>query len=459
MDHATRMLAQVRQATALLEAASRVVPEASPAEAVALARSFARAEKVAMAATRRALLRAGDDGARRHGGERDMASLAAQVCGTSIAKASKGLKSAEALSAVSAAPDAYLAGSLSLDQAQVVAEVAAVSPGDATALVAAAERTSLSGLRAQAAAAMGARRGEEAAHERERRLAARRFCRIAPDPGGGVRLEALLPTSDGAVVIAALRDATDTVWREAQRSGAPLSIDQARADALVAMCRGGRRESSAAPELVLTVDAAALVRGELADGERCVIEGVGTVPVAHAQALLGEAFLTMCITDGVDVRTVTSTNRVVPTRVRKALALRDPACVVPGCGQRLHLEIDHWRVDFSYGGLTALENLCRLCGPHHRLKTRTGWRIEGGPGRWQWLAPRYRARGPRARPPQSGTGNAGPPMSGTGNAGPPMSGTGNAGPPMRGPGQPTPAAADGRSGVASGVSRPAAASH
>lgn len=410
MEHGVRALAQVRQATALLEAASRAVPDATSAEAVSLARAFARAEKVAMAGTRRALLHAGDAGARRHGGERDMATLAAQVCGTTVAKATKGLKSARALNGLSAGKNAYLTGTLSLDQAQVVADVAAAVPGAAAQLVAAADQTSLSGLRAQAAAALAARRGEEAAHERERRLAAQRFCRIGPAAGGGVRLEALLPSAEGASVLAAMTAAADAVWREARGRGQHLSMDQARADAVVALCRGGglTQSTGAPPELVVTVDAAALVRGEVRDGERCVIDGVGPIPVAHARALLGEALFTMCVTDGRDVRTVTSTSRVVPSRVRKALALRDPACVVPGCGQRSHLEIDHWRLDFSRGGLTSLDNLCRLCGPHHRLKTRTGWKIDGGPGQWRWLPPRARPRDPSRELPNRDVGQLTP---------------------------------------------------
>lgn len=387
MSH--RVLAQVRQATALLEAASRQLPEVTAEEAVALARAFGVAEKVAMAGTRRAVLQAGEDGARRHGGERDMASLAARVCGTTLAKADKGLKSARTLESLAAGKSAYLAGSLSLDQAQVVADAAAVAPSVTPELVAASSETSLSGLRARAAAALAARQGEEAAADRERRLVARRFCRIGPVPGGGVRLEALFPSAEGAAVLAAVGRAADLEWRAARDRGRRVSMDQARCDALVALCRGaGAPHDAGPPELMVTVDAAALVRGEVADGERCVIDGVGPVPVAHARAVLGEALLTLCVTEGRDVRSVTSTSRVVPARVRKALVVRDPICVVPGCGQRMHLEIDHWRVDFSRGGLTALENLCRLCAAHHRLKTRTGWRLEGGPGRWRWLAPR-----------------------------------------------------------------------
>ena len=390
MEHGTRVLAQVRQAAALLEAASRSIPDANEKEAVELARAFARAEKLAMAATRRALLRAGDDGARHHGGERDMASLAASLCGTTVAKAGKGLRSARALETVTSGRAAFIDGSLSLDQAQVVADAAVAAPAATPELVAAAGQTSLSGLRARAAAAIAAKRGEEAVQDRERRLAARRFCHIQAAPGGGVRVEALLPTAEGAALLGAVAHATDVVWRSARQRGCNLSMDQARADALVALCRGGGTSEPAggSPDLILTVDAAALVRGEVRDGEQCVIDGVGPVPVAHARSLLGEAFLTMCVTDGQDVRTLTSTNRVVPARVRKALMLRDPACVVPGCGQRMHLEIDHWRLDFGRGGLTAIDNLCRLCAPHHRLKTRTGWRLDGGPGRWRWLPPR-----------------------------------------------------------------------
>lgn len=387
-------MAQVRQATALLEAASRSVEDVSAEEAVDLARTFARAEKVAMAATRSALLHAGDAAARRHGGERDIVSLAAQLCGTTKAKASRGLKSAQLLERVTAGKAAFLTGSLSLDQAEVVADTARTDPAAATELLAEADRTSLGGLRARAAATAAARSGEATAQERERALAARRFCRTSGAPGGGVRLDALLPSAEGSALITALAGATDTVWRAARRRGVQLSADQARADALVALCQGGvAGDAPITPaEVVVTVDAAALVRGEVREGERCVIDGVGPVPVAHARGLLGEALLTLCVAEGRDVRTVTSTNRVVPTRIRKALALRDPTCVVPGCGQQAHLEIDHWRLDFSRGGLTALDNLCRLCPPHHRLKTRTGWRIEGGPDRWQWLPPRHRWR-------------------------------------------------------------------
>ena len=87
-----------------------------------------------------------------------------------------------------------------------------------------------------------------------------------------------------------------------------------------------------------------------------------------------------------------STTRVIPRRVRVALAERDPHCVVPGCGATYDLEIDHWRLDFARYGATELDNLCRLCPVHHKMKTKEGWRLGGGPGKWVWAAPRARPR-------------------------------------------------------------------
>jgi hypothetical protein len=84
---------------------------------------------------------------------------------------------------------------------------------------------------------------------------------------------------------------------------------------------------------------------------------------------------------------VTHLGRHVPAHLRSALEVRDPLCVVPGCGSAHLLEIDHWDTPFAAGGETRLANLCRLCRHHHRLKTHHKHRLVGGPGRWRWLLP------------------------------------------------------------------------
>lgn len=377
---------QVRQATALLVAASTSLSSAGSEEAVALAQAFARAEKVAMAAVRRAALVCGDKGAKRHGGERSAAAFLATVTGTTMAKARASLTSAAKAEAVPAVSDALRTGSLSMDQVSVLAPAASVDPGSAGKLLDEAGRGSLSTLRHLARSVMA---DEGEAVHNERALHRRRHLTISYPATGGVRLEALLPSVEGAAVVAAIERAKDRLFKDAWgRRGHPNPA-QLRADALYGLLTGRGPGVPRAPvaDVLVRVDAAALVRGARADGETCEIQGVGPVSVEAARGLLGEGFLTCLVTDGADIKTVTSTTRVVPARVHKALLLRDPTCVVPGCGATSHLEIDHWRYDFAHGGLSALANLCRLCAPHHRLKTRTGWRLSGGPGRWRWMPP------------------------------------------------------------------------
>ncbi len=165
--------------------------------------------------------------------------------------------------------------------------------------------------------------------------------------------------------------------------------------------RPARNRRRTAPErppatVICRVDLAALRRGSLVTGETCEIPGVGPVPLGVARELFGDSILKVVISDGVDPRTIVHCGRTIPSHLRTALQFRDRCCVVPGCGRTFGLEYDHI-VEFAKGGPTTMENLCRLCRPHHALKTRKGYRIKGGPGSWQWLAPGVEERDtPRA---------------------------------------------------------------
>lgn len=71
-------------------------------------------------------------------------------------------------------------------------------------------------------------------------------------------------------------------------------------------------------------------------------------------------------------------------------------CVVPGCGTRHNLEIDHddpWALTKD----TSLANLRRLCRHHHRQKTHDGYALTGPPGYWQWHPP---GGAPGGQPPE-----------------------------------------------------------
>jgi hypothetical protein len=95
----------------------------------------------------------------------------------------------------------------------------------------------------------------------------------------------------------------------------------------------------------------------------------------------------LVITNGADIATVANLGRTIRAPLRTALIERDRTCVVPGCDIRDGLEIDHRIIPVVEGGETALWNLSRLCHHHHYLRHHKGFRLEGGPGAWEWLPP------------------------------------------------------------------------
>lgn len=389
---ATRAVAQLRQATALLRAAVGAVPGLGVPEAVELAGLFAEASKLAQAGTLRCAHVAGDAGARRVAGETSAAALLSSVSGTSVGKARAALGVADKVRSSAVLDAAFSSGALSLDQAALIAPVALADPAAAAGLVEAAKKSSVSALRLEVDRAMHARRGELEAIRSERMVHARRYCRTWV-AGGGVRLDAFLGPDDGALVMSALDQGHERLAAAARRLGDGVTHEQLRADALVGLARGtlgvgGGAGGGARPSFLVRVDAQALLRGEVHEGECCEIAGVGPVSVTRARSVLGEALWTLLVTKGVDIATVTSTTRVVPRKVKRALELRDPCCVVPGCGATERLQTDHWNLDYNWNGPTELSNLCRLCPAHHRLKTEMGWQLRGGPGWWEWLAPK-----------------------------------------------------------------------
>jgi hypothetical protein len=143
----------------------------------------------------------------------------------------------------------------------------------------------------------------------------------------------------------------------------------------------------AAPRTLIIVNAESLRRGSTEGDELCEIEGIGPVSVAAATELLSEGGFQYLVKEGFDIKTVTKSTRVVANCIDMALIVRDRVCARPGCGNSLGLERDHRRLDYAKDGPTELDNLVRLCPSCHRLKTDGGWRLEGRPGAWEWVAP------------------------------------------------------------------------
>ena len=138
---------------------------------------------------------------------------------------------------------------------------------------------------------------------------------------------------------------------------------------------------------MIIVNAESLRRGSTEGDELCEIEGIGPVSVAAATELLSEGWFQYLVKEGFDIKTVTKSTRVIANCIDMALIVRDRVCARPGCGNSLGLERDHRQLDYGKDGPTELENLVRLCPECHRLKTDGGWRLEGRPGAWKWVAP------------------------------------------------------------------------
>jgi hypothetical protein len=175
-------------------------------------------------------------------------------------------------------------------------------------------------------------------------------------------------------------------------------LEDHRVDALIDMLAGsgsgsgsgggGGRASTAKVETLVIIDADALRRSTTEGDELCEIEGIGPVSVLAATELLTEGGLRYLVKEGFDITTVTKSTRDIARCIDLALIVRDRTCARPGCGKRLGLETDHRKVDYRDDGPTELDNLVRLCPDCHALKTFGGWRLEGKPGSWKWIAPK-----------------------------------------------------------------------
>jgi hypothetical protein len=79
--------------------------------------------------------------------------------------------------------------------------------------------------------------------------------------------------------------------------------------------------------------------------------------------------------------------RVVPPHLRKAVELRDEACVFAGCAAPKYWCDVHHLQHWIFGGETSLENSALLCERHH-TKVHHGFWVEREPGgRWRTFRP------------------------------------------------------------------------
>ena len=328
------------------------------------------------------------------------------LSGTSAGAAKGRLAAAERAATDPSLTDALHEGGLSAAQLAVVTNAASEAPestGNLLELLG--QGASHQELADAAARLKAAARSRETAHLRRARVHATRHLRVHQVESGGVRGEFFCDEVQWARVAPCIEARAKELWKAAGGGSEPLEAH--RLDALIEQLGGpggpggrrddprGRRDDpqcsskGARGQAIVVIDAAALRRGTTEGDELCEIEGIGPVSVEAATELLSEASLRYVIREGFDIKTVTTLTRDVAACIEAALIVRDRTCARPGCAKRLGLETDHRDVDFSDDGPTELDNLVRLCPQCHDLKTYGGWRLEGEPGAWKWIAPAH----------------------------------------------------------------------
>ncbi len=314
----------------------------------------------------------------------------ASITGESVGSAASMLETAKSIEAHPAISEAFRSGSLSEAKAKQIASAADARPDQVTNLVAAASQMELAGLKRHCADVRQSALSEHDSIERYEQMRSKRFCRMWTDSENFGRLEARLTPDALAVLGSCLEPFERREFNEARKQGRHCSHQVYAADALVAMAkasRGGTGTTKRRDTLLrIRVDLGALNRGHPVPGETCQIPGMAPVPVALARQILGDSLLELVVTEGQDLKAVCTNSRHIQRALRIALEERDQTCCVPDCDRSDPLEIDH-RTDYAKGGETKLENLARLCGYHHDLKTHRGWRLEGQPGSWRFVRP------------------------------------------------------------------------
>jgi hypothetical protein len=247
-----------------------------------------------------------------------------------------------------------------------------------------------------------------------------RYLVLEDDEDGALLIRGRLPAEEGALVVAALDAARDSlrakrpdepssqaraVSAEAEAPDGPLceQAPPSNAGALLLMAEtllaSGPAERSGGDsyQLVVHVDATALAHRRTHASQEGAAEpngpaGADEPPEGACQLddgrLLHPETARRLACDSSVVRilerdgrplSVGRRTRSVPPALRRALQSRDHCCRFPGCTQRRFLHahhIEHW----ARGGATALGNLVQLCRFHHRLVHEGGYTLEHGHG-------------------------------------------------------------------------------
>ena len=195
---------------------------------------------------------------------------------------------------------------------------------------------------------------------------------------GMLELLAVLPTEDGAIVLAALEAVAQVVATEARPVPAPEAPEPAaarrnqpvlRADALVRLCESWVAAAAITPvvspttQVVVHVDAGVL-SGATPGGRSRIADGPWLSPAAVRRLSCDADVVTVTEREGLPID-VGRVRRLITPRLRLALQSRDEGCRFPGCSVPAARTDGHHITHWSDGGKTNLDNLVSLCRFHH----------------------------------------------------------------------------------------------
>lgn len=207
----------------------------SGADAARVLEAFAEIEKLAAGGKLLAARRVESSNVWRQAGHRSAAAHVAEASGTGLGPAITTLEAARQLGSLPATDEAMRQGLLSESQVKEIAGAAAVQPDSEQELVDAAGKQPMSVLKLRCRRVKATGLDQEAAY---RSIHRGRYLRNWTDRDGAVRFDARLTPDQGARLLAAVKDETDRLARQALRAGVDEPRKAVAADALVRLAAG-----------------------------------------------------------------------------------------------------------------------------------------------------------------------------------------------------------------------------
>ncbi len=208
------------------------------------------------------------------------------------------------------------------------------------------------------------------------------------DDDGMVIVRGRLPAEIGAVFLKALEAASDVVYRNDTER--PLEHRQVEALKLIseAALKGELDPGTSADryQVVIHVDEQVL-EDPNKPGQSALEGGVGVSAETSRRIACDASIVEMKHDEKGNVLDVGRKTRTIPPAIRRALDVRDPTCVWPGCHSK-YVQAHHLKF-WAEGGGTKLNNLCNLCHYHHHMVHDGDYRVEMlADGKFRFTHPR-----------------------------------------------------------------------